>query len=172
MLSRRLTTGLLSPAERERLFALGADLERAWNAPGVTSATRKRIIRTLIEEIVVRVEDDALSLIIRWQGGDHTALRVRKNRAGQHRWSTDADVVRTRDGAGTSDAGSGDCRRPQPRRQEDGPRQRVDTVARMLASQSPQHCALSRRRAAGARMRSPWMKPPRLSTSVRRRYGA
>ena len=88
-----LTTGLLSPAERERLFALGADLERAWNAPGVTSATRKRIIRTLIEEIVVRVENNALSLIIRWQGGDHTALRVRKNRAGQHRWSTDADVV-------------------------------------------------------------------------------
>jgi len=88
-----LTTGLLSPAERERLFALGADLERAWNVPGVTSATRKRIIRTLIEEIVVRVENNALSLIIRWQGGDHTALRVRKNRAGQHRWSTDADVV-------------------------------------------------------------------------------
>jgi hypothetical protein len=70
-----LTTGLLSPAERERLFALGVDLERAWNAPGVTSATRKRIIRTLIEEIVVRVEDDSLSLIIRWQGGDHTTLR-------------------------------------------------------------------------------------------------
>jgi excisionase family DNA binding protein len=88
-----LTTGLLSPAERERLFALGVDLERAWNAPGVTSATRKRIIRTLVEEIVVRVENNALSLIIRWQGGDHTALRVRKNRAGQHRWSTDADVV-------------------------------------------------------------------------------
>jgi len=86
-------TGLLSPTERERLFALGADLERAWNARGVTSSTRKRIVRTLIEEIVVRVEDDALNLVVRWQGGDHTALRVRKNRAGQHRWSTDADVV-------------------------------------------------------------------------------
>jgi len=36
-------TGLLSPTERERLFALGADLERAWNARGVTSSTRKRI---------------------------------------------------------------------------------------------------------------------------------
>ena len=41
----------------------------------------------------MRVEDDALDLVIRWQGGDHTALKVRKNRAGQHRWSTDADVV-------------------------------------------------------------------------------
>ena len=127
-------TRLLSPAERERLFALGADLERAWNAPGVTSATRKRIVRTLIEEIVVRVEDNALSLIIRWQGGDHTALKVRKNRAGQHRWSTDADVVELVTRAGTSDAGSGDRRSPQSRRQEDGPRQRLDTLARVLPS--------------------------------------
>ena len=56
-------TRSLSQTERERLLALGADLERAWNAPGTTSATRKRIVRALIEEIVVHVEDDALSLI-------------------------------------------------------------------------------------------------------------
>ena len=47
----------------------------------------------LIEEIVVRVENDGLDLIIRWAGDDHTALRVRKNRTGQHRWSVDANVV-------------------------------------------------------------------------------
>ena len=86
-------TRSLSPTEPGRLLALGADLERAWNAPGATSATRKRIVRTLIEEIVARVEDDALDLVVRWQGGDHTFLRVRKNRAGQHRWSTDTDVL-------------------------------------------------------------------------------
>ena len=83
----------LTATDRERLLALGADLARAWHSPGATPATRKRIIRTLIEEIVVRVEADALSLVIRWAGGDHTPLRVRKNRAGQHRWGTDADVV-------------------------------------------------------------------------------
>ena len=83
----------LTEPERERLLALGADVESAWHSPGATPATRKRIIRTLIEEIVVRVEDDALSLVIRWAGGDHTPLRVRKNRVGQHRWGTDADVV-------------------------------------------------------------------------------
>jgi hypothetical protein len=71
----------------------GADVERAWHSVGATPSTRKRIIRTLIEEIVVRVADDALDLVIRWAGGDHTPLRVRKNRVGQHRWSTDADVV-------------------------------------------------------------------------------
>jgi excisionase family DNA binding protein len=84
---------MLTEAERERLLALGADVEGAWHSPGATPATRKRIIRTLIEEIVVRVEDAMLDLVIRWVGGDHTPLRVRKNRTGQHRWGTDADVV-------------------------------------------------------------------------------
>jgi hypothetical protein len=83
----------LSVAERQRLLALGADVEQAWRSPGATPATRKRILRTLIDEIIVRVEDDALDLVIRWQGGDHTPLRVRKNRTGQHRWRADADVV-------------------------------------------------------------------------------
>jgi excisionase family DNA binding protein len=83
----------LTVTERQRLLELGADVERAWDSPGATPAIRKRIIRTLIDEIVVRVEDDALSLVIRWQGGDHTPLRVRKNRVGEHRWGTDAAVV-------------------------------------------------------------------------------
>ena len=83
----------LTEAERSRLLALGADVEQAWNSSGATPATRKRIIRTLIDEIVVRVEDNALDAVVRWQGGDHTSLRVPKNHVGQHRWRTDAEVV-------------------------------------------------------------------------------
>lgn len=82
-----------TPPERQALLDLGADIKRAWHSPGATPQTRKRILRTVIDEIVVSVEDDALSLVIRWQGGDHTSLRVRKNRAGQHRWSTTEDMV-------------------------------------------------------------------------------
>jgi DNA invertase Pin-like site-specific DNA recombinase len=84
-----------APSEtvRSRLLALGADVEQAWNSSGATPATRKRIIRTLIDEIVVRVKDNALDTVIRWQGGDHTSLRVPKNQVGQHRWRTDAEVV-------------------------------------------------------------------------------
>ena len=41
----------------------------------------------------MRVENDAIELMIRWAGGDHTPLRVKKNRVGQHRWTTGADVV-------------------------------------------------------------------------------
>ena len=83
----------VTPDEREALMRLGADVERAWHAEGATIATRKRIVRMLIEEIVVRVEEDRLDLVIRWAGEDHTALRVRKNRTGEHRWRIDADVV-------------------------------------------------------------------------------
>lgn len=83
----------LSEEDRHRLLALGSDLERAWNSQGATPATRKRIIRTLINEIVVCISDQTLDLVIHWHGGDHTALKVRKNRTGQHRWSATADVV-------------------------------------------------------------------------------
>ena len=42
---------------------------------GATPETRKKIIRTVISEIIVDVIDDCLDLIIHWQGGDHTRLR-------------------------------------------------------------------------------------------------
>jgi len=83
----------LTATQREHLLSLGADIERAWHSCGATPQTRKRIIRTLIEEIIVRIEDDELKLVIRWVGSDHTLLRVRTNRSGQHRWTTGADVV-------------------------------------------------------------------------------
>ena len=83
----------LPPVERERLMALGADLQKAWASAGVTPETRKRIVRTVIDEIIVRVEDNVLDLVIRWHGGDHTALKVKKNRTGQHRWSAAGETV-------------------------------------------------------------------------------
>ncbi len=79
--------------DRERLMALGADLQKAWTSAGVTPEARKRILRTLIDEIVVRVEDNTLDLVIRWHGGDHSALTVKKNRTGQHRWSAEGETI-------------------------------------------------------------------------------
>lgn len=81
------------PVDRERLLTLGADLQRAWTSAGVTSEAKKRIVRTLIDEIVVRVEDNALDLVICWHGGDHSALKVKKNRSGQHRWSAEGETI-------------------------------------------------------------------------------
>jgi excisionase family DNA binding protein len=78
----------ISEAERAELMALADDLPRAWNHPAATAETRKRILRTMLEEIVVRAEAGRLRLMLHWKGGDHTALEVRKSRHGEHRWKT------------------------------------------------------------------------------------
>jgi DNA invertase Pin-like site-specific DNA recombinase len=83
----------LAEADRERLMTLGQDLAQAWDRPGVTPETRKKIMRTVISEIIVDVVGDSLELIIHWQGGDHTRLIVKRNRPGQCRWATDVAVV-------------------------------------------------------------------------------
>ena len=69
-------------------MALGADLPRLWEHPGATAATRKRILRAVLEGIIVTVEPGRLRLVVHWKGGDHTSLEVVKNRSGQHRWKT------------------------------------------------------------------------------------
>jgi excisionase family DNA binding protein len=84
----------IQDADRVRLLALGDDLSRAWNSPGVAIETRKKIVRLLISEIIVDVLADKIALIIHWQGGDHTRLEVAKNKAGQTRWTTDVDIVK------------------------------------------------------------------------------
>ena len=73
--------------------SLGDDVSRAWDSPGVSNETRKKIIRLLISEIIVDVTDIAIVAVLHWQGGDHTRLEVKKNKVGQTRWVTDADVV-------------------------------------------------------------------------------
>jgi len=85
--------GLVAAEDRERLLTLGADLTLAWNSPGVSVETRKKIIRILIHEIIADTAGDKLDLIIHWQGGDHTRLDVKKNKIGQNRWATEADVT-------------------------------------------------------------------------------
>jgi len=79
--------------EREELLCLGADLERAWNHPGASAETRKRILRTVIKEIVVRVEGDQVYMKLHWHGGDHTELVVKRNRIGQNRFVVSPDTI-------------------------------------------------------------------------------
>lgn len=83
----------LSAEERQRLLQMGADLQAAWHHPAATAATRKRIIRVVLREVVARIEDDQIQLLLHWQGGDHTRLAVRKNRRGQTRWRVEAETA-------------------------------------------------------------------------------
>jgi DNA invertase Pin-like site-specific DNA recombinase len=83
----------LGAEERQRLLQMGADLEAAWHHPAATAVTRKRLIRAVMREVVARVEDDQVQLLLHWQGGDHTRLTVRKNRRGQTRWTVEPETV-------------------------------------------------------------------------------
>ena len=82
----------LSPGQRADLMAMGTDLPRAWSHPAAGNEVRKRILRCVIREIVARIAEARIELVIHWQGGDHTELSVVKNRVGQHRWTTDVEV--------------------------------------------------------------------------------
>jgi DNA invertase Pin-like site-specific DNA recombinase len=82
----------LSAAERERLLSLGADLEAAWSHPGASAETRKRILRSVLDEIVVTLAEERIELLLHWRGGDHSRLSVPRNRTGQHRYSSDAEI--------------------------------------------------------------------------------
>jgi DNA invertase Pin-like site-specific DNA recombinase len=85
----------LGERERQQLMQLGADLELAWSHPAATAATRKRILRTALNEIVVRKEGAVINMVLHWQGGDHTALHVklRLNAAGRHHWPPPEDTI-------------------------------------------------------------------------------
>ena len=80
----------LTETERAQILALGTDVARLWNHPTASVTTRKRILRTVLEEIIVTVKPGVLHVILHWKGGDHTMLEVAKNRSGQHRWKTNA----------------------------------------------------------------------------------
>ena len=83
----------LGAQERQRLLQMGADLDAAWHHPAADAATRKRIVRVVLREVVARVEGDQIELLLHWQGGDHTRLAVKKNRRGQTRWSVEPETV-------------------------------------------------------------------------------
>jgi excisionase family DNA binding protein len=82
----------ITEAERAEILALGSDLPQLWNHPDATITTRKRILRTVLEEIVVTADSDRLQLKLHWKGGDHTTLEVAKNRLGCNRWKTSLET--------------------------------------------------------------------------------
>jgi DNA invertase Pin-like site-specific DNA recombinase len=86
------TSGQLSAAERARLLRLGQDLSAVWNDQASSAEIKKRITRTVIREIVVRVEDDRLHGMIHWHGGDHTTVDVATKVRGRWRETKEANT--------------------------------------------------------------------------------
>jgi DNA invertase Pin-like site-specific DNA recombinase len=80
--------------DRDQLLALGRDVSALWHDPAASVAIKKRILRTVLREVVVTITDGKLRFLLHWQGGDHTELETRKQRSGEHRWQTDVETAR------------------------------------------------------------------------------
>lgn len=83
----------LSESTRAALLQLGDDLPALWRHPQSSAALKKRIVRALLHEIIVNKDGDKISMVLHWDGGDHTKLDFLKNKTGQHRHATPDNVV-------------------------------------------------------------------------------
>jgi excisionase family DNA binding protein len=74
---------------------LAENLSEAWNALGVTMRARQQLLRALIVDIIVDVDEKARDVVltVHWRGGQHSELRVRKPRAGEHGCATTEDAL-------------------------------------------------------------------------------
>jgi excisionase family DNA binding protein len=74
---------------------LADDLNAAWNASGVTMRTRQRLTRALITDIIANVDEATREVIltIHWRGGQHSQLRVRKPKTGEHGCRTSEEAL-------------------------------------------------------------------------------
>ena len=76
------------------LATLAADLKTVWSAPTTDARLKKRIVRTVIQEVVADIDDEAaeIVLVVHWIGGVHSEMRLPRRRRGQ-RNSTSADII-------------------------------------------------------------------------------
>jgi DNA invertase Pin-like site-specific DNA recombinase len=85
----------LTEGQKEELAALSEDLLALWNHPDAPIQLKKRILRTVLTEIIINHDADSVThrLRLHWAGGVHTELRVERNKTGQHRHSADRSVI-------------------------------------------------------------------------------
>jgi len=71
----------LTVDEIDRARRLGADLERLWDEPTTTPVDKKRMLRTVIEEVQVRTAEEEIKLRVVWKGGACTDLELQRHPA-------------------------------------------------------------------------------------------
>lgn len=74
----------LTDEQQVRLLELGRDLPSLWNHDSATTNIKKRILRTVLEEIVISDDESRTNhqLALHWKGGVHTELSVVRNLPG------------------------------------------------------------------------------------------
>jgi hypothetical protein len=86
---------VIPQAERDRLLALGPDLAVLWSAQTTTPRDKKELLRTLIEDVTIRVDRDkaAAHLTLRWKGGALNEIDLALPRSQPATVRTDEDTI-------------------------------------------------------------------------------
>ncbi len=81
-------------ADPASLATLASDLKAVWTAPSTDARLKKRIVRTVVQEVVADIDPEAaeIMLVVHWTGGVHSEMRLSRRRRGQ-RNSTSANVI-------------------------------------------------------------------------------
>jgi hypothetical protein len=68
------------------LMQLASDLPFVWNAAGTDARARQRLVRLLIEEVVIDIDEtrNEFVLLLHWIGGRHTEVRLARRKTGRY----------------------------------------------------------------------------------------
>ena len=85
----------LSPEEKKKIRSLGSDLDKVWTAPTTTDRDRKELLRALLEEVMVTVNqpERGAHLTLRWKGGALTEIDLCLPRLKPRGLHTDEDTI-------------------------------------------------------------------------------
>jgi excisionase family DNA binding protein len=87
----------VSEEQHESLLALGERFAPVWESPACPVELKKKIIRTVVEEVMVdEAPGSRLRFVVHWKGGTHTAFEMEKPRspAGRKTVEEDLEIIR------------------------------------------------------------------------------
>jgi hypothetical protein len=85
----------LTKGDRKQLMTLGRDLDLVWDHPQCPVHLKKRILRTVVREIIVSEDGDrsCILMTVHWFGGGHTHLEANRRTQGEHDNGNTREVV-------------------------------------------------------------------------------
>ena len=85
----------LTEEERKGLMDLGRDLPMLWDHPKSSASLKKRVLRTVIEEVVIRDDQERRNhlLAVHWKGGVHSEIQVPRNPTGKKAMDTEKTAL-------------------------------------------------------------------------------
>lgn len=88
----------LTEEDEAQIFDLGDDFQRVWRDEGCGVELKKKIVRAVVEEIVVDLDEERTTLrfIVHWKGGAHTRFEMPRppTGAGRRTEVDDLEIIR------------------------------------------------------------------------------